>query len=550
MLQRELTADDWQFVDKAWKQVGTLWPDIARVERELSGVVPEKLDPRTVSTPFGDLDGGYWPISYDPMRSDDAANLYKDDGSSMFGQHGRAVSTPKGHTVERTGYAGPIAWSLERSLFNHLDRVTTRIAYGRYVRDTLKVIRDPKVRETIIRKRGESDYRQLEPWLQGQVNNARGDTAHLSGMESILKQFRIAATVVGLGFRITTTIQHVAYLFRSMQAIGVGATFKGVGATIAHPKANAEFVFSRSAEMRDRAETFDQNVREAFAQMGTRFNGKPIHDQAVRAQEFSQKWAFWAMGKILLHTVAMPTWLGAYQKAIHEGMTDEDASRYSDDAVTRAQGGGRAKDLTSFQRGSEFARQLGMFYSAFAPLVNRQREMLRGASRVIKGQALPGDAEEAAMTAFLLLVAEPAAIALFKGQGPEQDESWEKWALRKSFFNLWTGIPVARDISSAGERIAEGKTTLEAAGQSEIPIAKAIASVIQVGADGVKTMRDGTPPDNWVQHAVETPGYFFALPTGQPAATAQFAHDIATSKSQPKTASDYWTGVTKGRLPH
>ena len=36
------------------------------------------------------------------------------------------------------------------------------------------------------------------------------------------------------------------------------------------------------------------------------------------------------------------------------------------------------------------------------------------------------------------------------------------------------------------------------------------------------SMIDGEPPDRWVQHAIETPGYFLGLPTGQAAGAEQF----------------------------
>jgi len=40
----------------------------------------------------------------------------------------------------------------------------------------------------------------------------------------------------------------------------------------------------------------------------------------------------------------------------------------------------------------------------------------------------------------------------------------------------------------------------------------------------------------------------FALPLGQPAATAQFLWDVGDGKARPDTASDWWNGIVHGDM--
>lgn len=460
----------------------------------------------------------------------------------MFGQIGRAISTPKGHTVERTDFAAPLDFSLERVLFNHVGRVTARIAYGRYVRDALKFINDRRIKNVVDAKRGLADYRLLKPWLQDQVNQAKTDTASLSAMNDILKQARINTTLVGLGLRLTTIVKHSGYLANSVKEVGPAHMLKGMTTALAHAGHNSDFVFARSPEMAARAHDWDQNVRDAFSQMSTRYNGGRVHDAYVRSQEFLQRAGFWGMGQFLMHGVGIPTWLGAYHKGLSDGMSEADAALYGDKVMRRTQGTARAMGQSEFQRGSEGLKQLGLFYTYFGTLLNQQREAVRALGR--------GDWRRAANTAFWMLTAEPLLTSLISGDLPDDDEGWGEWVLDKVFFNLWSIVPVVRNLSSAVERFAEGKATSVKSAISdalEISTLKGFVQLAQVMDDAILKAHGANVSDRWLQHAIETPGYFLGLPTGQPAATIDYLYGVSRGEQHPQGPGDVAKGVFKGR---
>ncbi|MGL5735497.1 MAG: hypothetical protein ACRCYS_11575 [Beijerinckiaceae bacterium] len=534
VLARELEKDDWLFVQAVWNQIDSLWPEIARVERELTGVVPEKVERRVVVTPFGTLEGGYYPLVYDPNhprssnRTRDAA---ADDAERFFGQHGKGVSTPKGHTIERTDFAGPLLYSVEAVLFNHVNRVTTRIAYGRYIRDALKFTRDRRIRDVVRKKLGQELLDQIEPWLRRQVNEAAMNTRDLRGWEQVLRQFRINATLVGLGFRATTMMAQASGLTNSAGLIGGKWVATGMAEWTSKRGEAKAMVFAASPELARRAQEFDRDVNAAFAQM----SGKSSRLDSVRSM------AFWGIGFIDVHMVAIPTWLGAYRKGLFEGMSEEDASAYGDKIVRTSQSAGRAKDLAALQDSSEGFRIMTMFYSYFNALYQQQRMAVRAAKA--------GDFRKAGQIAFYAMIAGPLMSALLTGDWPDEEEDFFDWATTRIFFGLWSGIPLVRDFASSAQQVATGRARdlKDALDRADQPVVRAMVSLGTLMDTFYKGMTKDEMPEKWLKNVIETPGYFVGLPTGQVGATVDYLYGVASGEQHPDDSGDFAYGVIKGR---
>jgi hypothetical protein len=534
VLARELNEADWQFVSAVWKQVESLWPDIVRAEREITGVTPEKVSPRIVRTPFGSITGGYYPVVYDPTRSAMAQANYEDDASRLLGQMGRVVATPKGHTISRTEAAAPLLLDLEGVLFNHVNRVTTRIAYGRFVRDALKFTSHPKVREVVNRKLGPEYHRQFKEWLKRQVNDAVMDTEQLAALAYWLRKFRINTTMVGLGFRATTMLAQTAGLANSASEIGMRWLSAGIAEAAANRGAARDFVFARSPEMATRAQSFDRDMRTFFKDMSLD-RGAVLRRVEAKLDPVRSA-AFWGIGNVQLFLVDMPTWLGAYRKGLDEGMTEEEAAAYGDKVVRRSQGSGRPKDLSAVQDASEGYRVLTLFYSWFNVLYNKQRDTLH--------QAKTGDWRRASANIAWVMMAGPLLAALLTGDWPvkEEEEGWIEWAARKMFFGLWLGVPGVRDAVGGIEREVSGRQAFP----TTAPFFRAIEELKRPVRDAIDVGRGDPPSDRWLQNAITAPGYFVGLPTGQAGATAQYAYDWAQGDQQPEGPGDVLVGLAKG----
>lgn len=529
VLNRELTKEDWDFVQSMWDAVDTLWPDIVATERAMSGVAPEKVEPLPVDTPFGRYRGGYWPVVYDFDRSQRAENNMMDEVNDLFGA-ASGINTPKGHTITRTGAVGPIRRSVEDVLFRHIEKVITRISYAEYARDVLRVIEHPRVRNAIDVKLGREYRKQIQPWLKRTINASVVDHRGMQWWEKFSRSMRVNVTLVSMGFRVSTGIAQSLGLFSSAGRIGPRYVASGIYSTLRGPFAAAAFVDARSEEMQRRGQELNRDVAEAFRQM----RGKTGALTTARAM------AFWHIGWMDRYVVSIPTWIGAHQKGIADGMTDAQASAYADKIVRTTQGSGREKDLANWQSpNSETTKWLTMFYSYFNVMLNSQWESGRALKRK--------DWRKAAMLTFWFMVATPLADALLSGDIPDQEDdedTWANWFARNVFFNLFSGVPLVRDVAAFGERSLIG----EYASLSTNPLIR----IEEAGMRGLKTgyaAWEGDAGDRWVQTAIETPGYFLGLPTGQPAATAEFMWDYSNGEVDPEGFYDWYYGLAKGRLP-
>lgn len=541
VLDRELSASDWVLVQGMWDQVETLWPEIVKVERELSGVVPEKVDALPIVNRHGEYRGGYWPVVYDVDRSQRAENNADKSADDMFGLVS-GVGTPKGHTITRTNAVGPIRFSVEDVLLRHVEQVITRIAYAAYARDVIRVIEDPAIRGAIDTKMGSEYRRQIKPWLQRQISSYV-DKRGTAWWEKVFRQARINTTVVGMGFRLSTGVAQISGLWTSAGRIGPVNVAKGMGramtgiasAMAGQGNPQIEFIFERSEEMRRRINESTREVDDVFRKLQGRHT---IIDEA-------QQWAFWHIAMVDLHLVAAPTWLGAHQKAIDEGMTDYQASRYADQAVLTSQGGSRAKDLAALQApNSEAMKFFTMFYTPFNVLFNAQWEAVRGVKR--------GEYNKAAQLTFFFLVAQMLSDALLSGDFPEPDEEgdWTKggleWVGRNVFFGLFSGVPVVRDAATYAERTITGQY----ASFGGTPITRIGEEVIRSGQNAKGVIYDDKEIDpKMLPGAANTVGLFTGLPLGQPGTTAKFLWQYERGEVEPTTFADWYGGLVKGKMP-
>ncbi len=532
MLARELNESEWGMVKLAWERVNSMWPEIVADERERSGIEPEKVEPRMVQTPFGEIEGGYWPAAYDtdPVRMAAAgvhlAELKAGDIETVLGLTGKGVGTAKGHTVTRTDFVAPMFLNLEGVLFGHVDQVAKRIAYQAWGTQALKVIRDPRIKAMWARKLGEEYHAQLEPWLRDTINQGVvANTGHLADFNGILKQTRMNLTIMGLVGRITTLFAQVGGLTSSANAIGAKNMANGLAICAANYGENKRKIYDASPLMNRRIDEFDRDQAAALAELSrprTAAAGKalkPLTDMRDRWNALG----FHAIGAVQLHLVDLPTWAGAYAQATgasDNGGLDMDhdaAVDYADLKVEQAQGAGRAAQLAAVQRAGEATKIMTLFYTFFGTQLNYQWEMTQ--------------------------------------------DTWLAWMMRKVFFGMFTGVPIVRDFANTAERKAAGKYTPS----PETPWQR-VASGIGGGAkdafagisqtDWYQDAERIAPmlpdpeevSDKWIKHSLEALGFATGFGLGQVATTTQFAVDVHSGKAQPQTLGDYAQGVATGKV--
>lgn len=529
MLDRVMTEAEWTYVQEVWDIINSLWPDIEAMEKRVNDIAPEKIEARPVQTKWGVLKGGYYPVVYDPRRNYESESYAAKADSLFEGIYTRAT-TPKGFTKERTNVERPIHLSLG-VIHRHVGEVIHDLTHREAIMQADKFLQARPVMKAVDDSLGPEIRKQFRPWLQRIANEWAYDRAGQAGVEGFIKKARLNATIVGMGYRVTTIMLQAAGYSNSIERVGarwVLPRLKDVGNPTAW-----NFVLEKSKEVRSRMETLDRDIRDNVRKAAGQRNLSAV-----------KKFAFHGIG-YLDRVVVIPTWLGAYDKAIAEKMSEEDAIYAADKAVRQSQGAGAAKDLAAIQSGrgtfGEAAKLLTMFYSYMSAFYQRQRTFARD----VRGAKL-SDAPGLIARAWWLFVVPPLLSELLAGRTPDddEDESWAEWALTNIMFQIFGPVPVLRDI---GPTLWAKATNRPSFGYRFTPAQGGIESVINVGSDLGKIAR-GEETKRATRNAIETTGYFTGLTTGQMAVAAQFLVDVGSGDADPEDIGDWWRGLTTGKI--
>ncbi|TDY25751.1 hypothetical protein B0G81_6234 [Paraburkholderia sp. BL6665CI2N2] len=539
VLNRHMSKGDWDLVQRIWHTIDTLWPEIEALEKRVSGVAPPKVQPRAVRTPHGTYEGGYYPVVYDPLRSF-TADRNKGREADLFAANYTKATTRHGYTNERIDeYKAPLYLSME-VLPRHVGQVIHDIAYREAIMDAHRFLSDSKVREGVENTLGREYYAQFTPWLKAIANDRNVDNREVAFWENFIRAARTNATMVGLGYRLTTILKHGgAAALNSVGEIGPRWMASGVNAFRQDMAGTRDFVFERSGEMRHRMEQVDRDVRDLIRNVQIDSQSGPV-SAATKTLNAARRYGYYGISMIDMAS-AMPTWMGAYTKGLHENMTEQEAIYYADKAVRNAHGGGGTKDQAAIQRGSEFQKAITMFYSFFNHFYNRQRDIGRsvvsGFGNVQQGdfKAAGGDFARVLAKSFWYFAAVAAWDTLIKGT-PHSESFVAHFAKELAGLGL-AGVPLVRDIAP---------TLLHDQQFSATPLAQAAQAISNVVKDGAHAATGGKV-QHPVAHAVQAAGYAFGLPVGQATTTGRFLWDATDGQQRPQDIAGWFHGLVSGR---
>ena len=359
---KTLTKDEWDFVQATWDFIDGFWPEIAAKEKRVTGVAPDKVEATPVVTPHGTYRGGYYPIKYDPNRStkaeaDNEAELIR---QAMQGAYTRAT-TRRGHTKARTeSVKRPVRKDLG-VVFEHVEQVIHDLAWHEWLIDANRLLRAKPIDAAIRTHYGPEQLRQMRQAFDA---IAAGDVPAQTAFERGTNWVRQGATVAGLGWNLTTSLLQPIGLTQSMVRIGPAWVAKGLARWVgdaAHMQNTVARIYEQSEFMRLRGRTMQREISE----IRNRVKGR---DSKIEA-------SFFLLIQKMQLVADVPTWLGAYEKAMAQFNGDEaKAAALADQAVLDAQGGGQVKDLAGIQRGNAYLKLFTNFYSFFNTTYNLTAE--------------------------------------------------------------------------------------------------------------------------------------------------------------------------------
>ena len=333
---------------------------------------------------------------------------------------------------------------------------------------------------------------------------------------------RTSITIAAMGFKITTMGAQLAGITASAEIVPAKYLMKGVRKSFPNTRAAFRFAAERSAMMRDRPRNMDYDLRRAFKEIASR-----KHLQRLgKLQRFAMQGI---VGFDL--SVSIPTWIGMYEYALDQGFGADKAVKLADEAVIKSQGGGGIKDTSGVQR-TTVLRPFVMFYSYFAALYSRLRDIGRDAKTSgQEGKLLSPDVLWKLLYRSMMAWYIPAIFSeLLAGRGPEDDEDYKTWALKKVVFYPFLTIPGVKDVAASFD---------SGYAPSVSPMGRLWNLVYRTGNEGWELFTGEGSIEEFVPEASETVATLIGLPVGQAKITGGYLWDIYTGEEDPENAVEF-----------
>jgi hypothetical protein len=496
---QSLTSAEWQAVQGIWDHFESYRPLIGAKEKRIYGKEPEwvQATPLQVVTADGltlQLRGGYYPVQYDPAASQRAEEHGDAEAArrQLQGAYTSATtrrSFTKARAEEVKGR--PLLYALT-GVYSGVNDVIHDLAWHEWLIDTNRLLRSHRIDEAMRSHWGPQAKQQFKSWVQ---DIAEGDKGAQSAVDMALGRLRQGVSVAGLGFNVISAAMQPLGLTQSIVRIGAGWTGRGIARYIARPFGLTREINEKSAFMRNRSRTRFRELNELR---------NMVQDQSGW-REVTGRYAYWMMMRVQ-QAVDVPTWQGAYEKAVAEGNDEERAIALADQAVIDSQGGGETKDLSAIERGGPAQRLFTVYYSFMNTALNL------GAGQAMSAYTPRQKAKLAAD--MLLLYTIPAVLgaalkdALIPGGDDDDDETLARKLAAEQISYLLGLLVVAREFGEAGKLMTGAQGPRGYSGPSGVRV---VSDALRFGQQASQ----GEFDDAFRKAAVNLLGSAFGLPAAQ-----------------------------------
>jgi len=508
-----LTAEDWKFVQGVWDYFESFRPQIAAKERRVYGVEPDWIKPTPVVTKFGTLKGGYYPVKYDP-RASERAESHADAEEAKRQMQGAYTSstTRRSFTKSRAEEVKgrPLLYSLD-GIYGGIQEVIHDLSWHEWLIDANKILRNQTISTAIREHYGPEVHQQFKTWTE---DIAGGEQATRAAGEKALAWVRQGVSISGLGLNVMSAMMQPLGITQSMVRIGPKWVGRGIAKAMGSPAETYREINSKSDFMRTRALTRMRELNELRNQVKGQTETRAKIDAAayalmLRAQQL----------------VDIPTWWGAYEKAIAEGNNDARATDLADQAVIDAQGSGGTKDQAAIERGGPALKLFTVFYSFMNTALN------------LGAQSTMTEASRAKLAAnYLMLYVIPPILgfmlknALTPGDSGDDDD-WGKFANKvvKEELGFLLGLFFGlRELQGAWDAF-QGKPGGDYSGPAG---GRLIGDTLKL----TKQVGQGEADDGLRKAIINVAGELFRLPSAQINRTITGAEALGEGKTQNPSA--------------
>lgn len=453
MLNKHMTKAEWEWVQSIWNLCDKeLWPQIASKGERTTGIAPEKIPASTITTPFGEYEGGYFPARYEPRASDAGAQQVGSEVSKTNTTIGR-MGTLKSYTKGRVeGYNDIVSlqWS---EVPNHISQVIYDLAFDEYVRDMNKVLTNRLMQDTMYQRLGSERSQQINDWLgvvaSGAPNGVARGVREISN--GILGGLRSRAVLSSIGWSTSVMMSETSHFFTSMASGTVKPSYGAPALAemmFRYPTMREQAV-ALSKEVQHRADSVTFQMRQELGEVGE----KGPKTKVGKAYQAVRDTAFYFVQHL---DNAITTWsfTAAYRQALGEGMKPEDAIRSADAAIRKTLPTHSVAEQSALLREKQTIGSLFMFYGYFNKLYNLTRTIVHDpamswieATTTGEKVGAAGKSAVAAGRVMAMLFLATAGGEFMGGRGREDDETWGQWVARKGLAAPFSIIPIVGTVA-------------------------------------------------------------------------------------------------------
>ncbi|WP_315285689.1 hypothetical protein [Neisseria bacilliformis] len=441
-LSSTLTAQEWQAVQGVWDLLESYRPQIAALERRMTGVEPEWVEARPFKIMSADgveveLRGGYYPAKYDREGSGAAKkNEATTDAKAQTAAAGLAAATRRTFTKQRVNEVKgrPLRLSLNVA-YDAFNEIIHDLTHREAVSDANRLLNSHTLDTKIRQYYGADAKRQLSRAI---ADIAQGNSGAAQALDGWAGRVRQNVSVAGLGFNIVSAALQLTGWIPAITRIGFANTAKALMTYAANPIAATRAANEMSVMMANRSRTRFRELND----VANSVNGQ----NGVKA--FIRRFAYWLMMRMQQVTDTI-VWHGAMMKAMDAGRSEAEAVQLADQTVLDTQGGGQTKDLSAVERGGEVQKLFTVFYAYMNTALNMGAASI--ATQRGKGRL--------AAELMLIWVIPTALNAMMKSlltPGDDDDDLAKKLAKEQISFMLGMFVG-GRELAQLGDIATGGK---------------------------------------------------------------------------------------------
>jgi hypothetical protein len=519
-----LTPDEIKMVNGVWKTIGLLKPEAAALERKRTGIEPKWIEPKAMEVANGTLEGGYYPLKYDPRFS--AAGEKQSDASTvtqMFAKYA-STSTRQGYLKARTEFYAPLTLDWQATVSRHLDEVTTDISHWEFATDAQRLLKNADVKASIMRHLGNAYYKNLLDWVRYTVNQDSMGREASDNIDRFRRTMRNNVSTAVLGFRVMNAVVETGITpIMALQHVSPEAAFKGAMTYLRNPIEATKFAVEASDYVKSIDKEMDRNITEALNDLA----GKTSLLSNVRRWAIMSRVAIWKIGAVM-------AWHQGYVDAMKQGLEGKDAVRIADSIYRMTQESGRPGDLSAVQR-NPYMKELTMFIGPSLIQYNNNRR----AVMAFKDMGFNSRTVALGLTTLLAgHVVNNVLFNVFRGKGPNEPDKWPSWLLARLTFGLADGFPIARDVAG----YAEGKLLGEHGKDFRLsPVLQAGKDTIDAALDTAHVFTGETTPGKAIKQDLRALGSLTGFPAVQGDITGEYIYDVLSGEYKP---AHPWSPVT------